>query len=211
MENHITKRDRKRKKKISGGGSVSSRMIERIDSHRAIPRYQTDERRLLITGNYAPLIYQRKMGDESCFRIGNKRRLRRGGEGKKASWREKKRRGKENGGNGRKKGTGCIHRRTREEVYRKLERGKTRGCSRLLQLTRQVVPSSFNPFQPIKESSRRAMSPSGDWTTKSDWIICLQRPLRKPLYKVFLKRLLKPFGLPLSPLFFFIPLLNFKA
>lgn len=90
-------------------------------------------------------------------------------------------------------------------------RGKTRGCSRLLQLTRQVVPSSFNPFQPIKESSRRAMSPSGDWTTKSDWIICLQRPLRKPLYKVFLKRLLKPFGLPLSPLFFFIPLLNFKA
>lgn len=75
-------------------------------------------------------------------------------------------------------------------------RGKTRGCSRLLQLTRQVVPSSFNPFQPIKESSRRAMSPSGDWTTKSDWIICLQRPLRKPLYKVFLKRLLKPFGPP---------------
>lgn len=64
MENHITKR-----KKISGGGSVSSRMIERIDSHRAIPPYQT-ERRLLITGNYAPLIYQRKMEDESCFESG---------------------------------------------------------------------------------------------------------------------------------------------
>lgn len=85
MENHITKRGEEKKKKISDGGSVSSRMIERIDSHRAIPRYQTDERRLLITGNYAPLIYQRKMGDESCFRIGNKRRLRGGGEGKKAS------------------------------------------------------------------------------------------------------------------------------
>lgn len=57
-----------KKNKISGG-SVSSRVIERIDSHRAIPRYQT-ERRLLITGNYAPLIYQRKMGDESCFESG---------------------------------------------------------------------------------------------------------------------------------------------
>lgn len=65
---YYKERKKKKEKKISSG-SVSSQMIERIDSHRAIPRYQT-ERRLLITGNYAPLIYQRKMGDESCFESG---------------------------------------------------------------------------------------------------------------------------------------------
>lgn len=34
---------------------------------------------------------------------------------------DKKKNEKENGGNGRKKGTGCIHRRTGEEVHRKPE------------------------------------------------------------------------------------------
>lgn len=93
------------------------RMIERIDNHRAIPSKQT-ERGLLITGNYALAIYEQKMEDESCFESRNKRR---DGEKKGGKRGQKKKNGKENGGNGRKKGTGCIHRRTGEEVHRKPE------------------------------------------------------------------------------------------
>lgn len=118
------------------------------------------------------------------------------GRGKKRVEERKREEGKKTAEMEGRKAPGVYTEGLAKKSIESWNRGKTRGCSRLLQLTRQVVPSSFNPFQPIKESSRRAMSPSGDWTTKSDWIICLQRPLRKPLYKVFLKRLLKPFGPP---------------
>lgn len=129
---YYKERKKKKEKKISSG-SVSSQMIERIDSHRAIPRYQT-ERRLLITGNYAPLIYQRKM-DESCFESGTNGGWEGRKEEKKSELKRKREEGKKTAEMEGRKAPGVYTEGLAKKSIESWNRGKTRDpltCSNWL-------------------------------------------------------------------------------